>query len=124
MGSGSYIGAHTKIFISDRGTRWEVPDHPAHQPDNSRRNRWDDDVASETGRSKFHKQIRSFLSMCAVAFRSDGLTDDNPKPPPALQKKVKMAGGNKRWIASNPVRLRLFEEFLKKVREKRLREKR
>jgi hypothetical protein len=37
MGTGSYIGAHTKIFISDGGTRWEVSDRPANQPDDSRR---------------------------------------------------------------------------------------
>ncbi len=29
MGNGSYIGAHSKVFISDRGTSWEVPDRSA-----------------------------------------------------------------------------------------------
>jgi hypothetical protein len=121
MGKGTYTGGHTKIFISNSGMKWEVPDRPAEHPDDSRRNRWDAEIGVETGRDlrKVSKQGRSFLSMCAVAFCNDVLTDSNPRPPPTMQKEVKLAGGNKRWIASNPVRLRLFEEFFKKKEPKR-----
>jgi hypothetical protein len=116
MGTGSYIGAHTKVFISDGGTRWEVPDAAANEPDGSRKKRWDEEVAgaSDGGPSGITKEMRSFLSMCAVAFHRDLLTESNPKSPPALHKQIKLAGGNKNWIARDPVRLRLFADFYKK----------
>jgi hypothetical protein len=113
MGRVDYIGGHTIIFISDSGTKWEVPDHPAKQPDNSRRGRWNEDVAVETGR-RMRKEERSFLSMCAVSFRNDVLSESNPTPPPALQRAVKLAGGNKKWIIADTARLRVFEDFFRK----------
>jgi hypothetical protein len=117
MGTGSYTGSHTKVFISNRGTRWEVSDLPARQPDDSRRGRWDEEVVgeSEQGLPRARKEVRSFLSMCAVAFRDDVWNDSNPKPPSVLQKEVRLAGGSKRWIATNRVRLKLFEDFLRKA---------
>src|SRR5262249_36558911 len=117
MGTGSYIGGHTKIFISDEGTKWEVSDRSSDPPDGSRRNRWDAEIGVETGRRlrKVSKESRSFLSMCALAFRRDLLSESHPKPPAFLQREVKLAGGNKKWIASDAVRLRLFEQFFKKA---------
>jgi hypothetical protein len=50
MGTGSYIGAHTKVFISDTGTRWEIPDRPTNEADGSRRKRWDEEVAATPDR--------------------------------------------------------------------------
>lgn len=119
MGTGSYAGGHTKVFISNGGTRWEVPDLPAKQPDDSRRGRWDEEVVGENDQKlrKGRKEARSFLSMCAVAFRDDVWTDSNPKPPPVLQKEVRLAGGSKRWIATSRVRLNLFEHFFRKAGE-------
>jgi hypothetical protein len=120
VGTGSYTGGHTTVFISSLGTRWEVPDHPARQPEDSRRDRWDEEVAGGTeNRSRtVGKEGRSFLSMCAVAFHADLLTESNPKPPPALQKEVRRAGGNKSWIARSRVRLKLFEVFLRKAADR------
>jgi hypothetical protein len=117
MGSGSYIGGHTKVFISERGTRWEVADFPARQSGNSRRKAWDDEVVngSYAARTSVSKEARSFLSMCAVAFRDDSLTDGFPKPHPILQREIRRLGGNKRWIVCDPRRLRLFESVLKKI---------
>jgi hypothetical protein len=119
MGSGSYTGSHTKIFISNLGTRWEVPDLPAKQPDHSRRHRWDEEVVGESEQKlrRVRKEVRSFFSMCAVAFRDDVWTDSNPKPPPVLQKEVRLAGGSKNWIAASRVRLKLFEDFFRKATE-------
>jgi hypothetical protein len=121
MGTGSYIGGHTKIFISDGGTKWEVSDRPAARSDDSTRERWDEEVGVETGRRlrRVSKEGRSFLSMCAVAFRNDALTDHHPKPPSPLQREVKLAGGNKKWIANDPARLGLFEQFYKRSEPKR-----
>lgn len=113
MGKGTYTGGHSKIFVSGSGTVWEVPDQPAQQPDYLRRDRWDEEVLG--GERKVSKQGRSFLSMCATAFRTDTLSDDNPKPPPALQKQVRLAGGNRKWIVSDFHRLKLFETFLNKT---------
>jgi hypothetical protein len=117
MGRGTYAGGHTKIFISEVGTKWEVSDRPQREPGSSLRARWDVEIGVETGQGlrTVSKQGRSFLSMCAKAFRGDVLTDNNPKAPPVLQKEVKLAGGNKKWIASDPVRLRLFEECYRKM---------
>ena len=121
MGSGSYIGGHTKIFISAGGTRWEVTDRPSSRPDDSTRERWDDEVAVGTGRRlrRVSKEGRSFLSMCAVAFRNDVLSESHPKPPARLQREIKLAGGNKKWIASDSARLGLFEQFYKRSEPER-----
>jgi hypothetical protein len=102
MGKGTYTGGHTKIFVTDKGITWEVPDRPADQPDDSRRERRDDENIGRSERT-VSKEARSFLSMCATAFRSDSLTDSHPKPPVALQKQIRRAGGNKRWIATDEV---------------------
>ena len=117
MGTGSYTGGRTKIFITIRGTIWEVPDRPMHQPNDSRRERWDDEVITSSN-ATLSREGRSFLSMCAVAFHSDTLTDNYPKPPPALQKQIRRAGGNKRWIAVDQIRLSLFEKFYKRTKPK------
>jgi len=116
MGIGSYLGGHTKIFISEGGTKWEVSDRPANRSDESIRDRWDGEVGVETGASlrRVSKEGRSFLSMCAVAFRKDILTESHPKPPAHLQREIKRAGGNKKGIASNSARLGLFEQFYKR----------
>jgi len=100
MGTGSYTGGHTKIFITDDGTRWEVPDRPAEQPGGWRRERWDEEIIGRSERT-VSKEAKSFLSMCATAFRSNSLTDNHPKPPVALQKQIRRAGGNKRWITAD-----------------------
>jgi hypothetical protein len=115
MGSGSYTGAHTKIFISDRGTTWEVPDRPLNR-DDPPRGRWDEEVGVETGRGlrSVSKEGRSFLSMCAVAFRNDLLTENHPKPPASLQREIKLAGGNRQWITRASARLELFEQFYRR----------
>jgi hypothetical protein len=120
MGTGNYIGGHTKVFISDGGTRWEVSDAAANEADGSHRKRWDEEVAAtpDRGPSKITKEVRSFLSMCAVAFRRDALTESNPKPPAAVQKQVRVAGGNKSWIARDSSRLRLFADFYKRPKSK------
>jgi hypothetical protein len=87
----------------------------ATQPGSSTLKRWDKKGVEAGG--KIDKQSRSFLSMCAVSFYNDALTDNNPKPPPAMQKELRSAGGNRRWIASDSVRLKAFEDFyLKKTR--------
>jgi hypothetical protein len=114
MGKGTYLGGHSKIFVSGSGTAWEVPDLPAQQPDHSRRDRWHEEMVG--GERKVSKQGRSFLSMCAIAFHDDVLTDSNPKPPPVLQKQVRLSGGNRKWIVSDPDRLRLFEKFLNRTK--------
>lgn len=121
MGTGGYTGGHTKIFISASGTKWEVSDQAQQRSDGSLRNRWDPEIGVETGQGlrPISKQGRSFVSMCAVAFCRDVLSESNPRPPPVLQREVKLAGGNKKWIASNPVRLRLFEDFFRKTESKR-----
>jgi hypothetical protein len=103
MGAGSYLGGHSRIFVSDSGTRWEVPDPAEVRP-------WDASIEVETGR-KIGKEIRSFLSMCAVAFRDDQLSDSNPRPPAILIREIQRAGGNKRWIAEDRSRLALFKSF-------------
>jgi hypothetical protein len=116
MGSGSYIGGHTKIFISDRGTTWEVSDRATNRSDDSSRERWDDEVGVGVGRGlrKVSKEGRSFLSMCAVAFRNDVLSESHPKPPARRQREVNLAGGNRKWIASDRGRFGIFEQFYKK----------
>jgi hypothetical protein len=53
-----------------------------------------------------------------VAFHRDALTESNPKPPAALQKQVRAAGGNKTWIARDSSRLRLFADFYKRPKSK------
>jgi hypothetical protein len=58
--------------------------------------------------------------MCAVAFREDVFTDKVPKPPIVIRNEVKCAGGNKRWIANDPIRWKLFEEFYKSAVERKL----
>jgi hypothetical protein len=117
MGTGSYIGGHTKVFISAGGTRWEVPDRRGRGPNDSMRDRWDDELGVETSRGlrQLGKETRSFLSMCATAFHNDGLSETHPKPLPRLQREIKLAGGNKSWIARDTVRLNLFAYFFKKL---------
>jgi hypothetical protein len=121
MGSGSYTGGHTIVFINAAGTKWEVPDLPTSGPSNSIRSRWDDKVGVETGRGlrRAGKEARSFLSMCAAAFHNDALTETHPKPPGRLQREIKLAGGNKHWIVTDRSRLVLFAQFLKKLELKR-----
>jgi hypothetical protein len=115
MGSGGYTGGHTKVFLSKSGTSWEVSDPFATQPGSPTLKRWDKKGVEAGG--KIDKQSRSFLSMCAVSFYNDALTDNSPKPPPAMQKELRTAGGNRRWIASDSVRLKVFEDFyLKRAR--------
>lgn len=109
---GSYLGGHTKVFVSESGTRWEVPDVPPRSPNSTSRRRWDSNIGVETGRS-VSKETRSFLSQCAVAFLNDALTDTYPNPPPGLTKQIRQAGGNKRWIVFNLTRLKLFENLYK-----------
>ena len=123
MGRGAYLGSHTKIFITKAGTRWEVSDRAQTEPDPSVRKRWDVEIAVETGRKlrKVSKQARSFLSMCAVAFHNDLLTDNHPEAPLALQKAVIGAGGNKKWIVRDSARLRVFEELYRKIKPVRQR---
>jgi hypothetical protein len=104
MGTGSYTGGHTKILS-------------AKEPDDSRPDRWDAKIAVETGR-RITKEGRSFLSMCAVAFCRDVLSDNNPRPPAILQRQIKLTGGNKKWIASDPTRLRLFEDLYRQTESK------
>jgi hypothetical protein len=113
MGTGSYTGGHTTVFVTPKGTRWEAPDRPAEQPDGSLRERWDEEIISRSERT-VSKEARSFLSMCATAFRRDALTDNHPKPPVCLQKQIKRACGNKKWIATDQIRMNLFESFYKK----------
>jgi hypothetical protein len=67
MGRGTYVGGHTKIFITDSGTAWEVPDRPAEQPDDSKKERWDDESIGRNERT-VTKEGRSFLSVCAGRF--------------------------------------------------------
>jgi hypothetical protein len=116
MGRVDYIGGHTIVFVSDGGTKWEAADRPAKQQDDSQRKRWDDEVGVEIGRGhrRVSKVERSFLSMCAVAFCGDVLSDINPKPPVGLQREVRRAGGNKKWIVGDFGRIRMFEEFVKR----------
>src|SRR5258707_13579221 len=115
MGSGGYAGGHTKIFLTKNGTSWEVSNPLPPQPGLSSLKRWDKKGVEAGG--KIDKKSRSFLSMCAVSFYNDALTDNNPKPPPAMRKELRSAGGNRRWIVSDAVRLRIFEDFyLKKAR--------
>jgi hypothetical protein len=113
MGTGSYTGAHTKIFITDSGTKWEVPDQSAKREDGSRRERWDEEIIARSERT-VTKEARSFLSMCATAFRSDCLTHNHP--PVALRKEIRRSGGNKNWIVRDQIRLSLFESFYKKTK--------
>jgi hypothetical protein len=117
MGTGSYVGGHTKVFISAGGTRWEVPDRPVKRTDDLTRERWDNKLGVETGRElrRLGKETRSFISMCAMAFYNDGLSETHPKPLPRLQREIKLVGGNKNWIASDAARLSLFEHFFKKL---------
>lgn len=63
MGTGSYIGAHTKVFISDTGTRWEIPDRPTNEADGSRRKRWDEEVAATPDRSISHHTSMAISSI-------------------------------------------------------------
>jgi hypothetical protein len=58
--------------------------------------------------------------MCAVAFCEDVFTDKVPKPPIVIRNEVKRAGGNKRWIANDPIRLKLFEEFYRNAVERKI----
>jgi hypothetical protein len=44
MGKRTYTGGHSRIFISGSGTVWEVPDLPAQQPDDLRRDRDKNDL--------------------------------------------------------------------------------
>jgi hypothetical protein len=113
MGAGSYLGGHSRIFVSDSGTRWEVSWDVPDRDNNTIRPRWDAHIGVETGR-KMGKEIRSFLSMCAVAFRNDQLSDRNPRPPAILIREIKRAGGNKRWIVEDRSRLAIFESFFLK----------
>ena len=48
---GSYLGGHTKVFVSESGTRWEVPDVPPRSPNSTSPRRWDSNIGVETGRS-------------------------------------------------------------------------
>jgi hypothetical protein len=57
--------------------------------------------------------------MCAVAFRNDVLSESHPKPPARLQREIKLAGGNKKWIATDAARLKLFEQFFKRLETRR-----
>jgi hypothetical protein len=45
MGAGSYTGGHSKVFISDSGTTWEVSDRSAKELTDWRRVRWDPEIA-------------------------------------------------------------------------------
>jgi hypothetical protein len=110
---GSYLGGHTKIFISESGTSWEVPDIPPRQRDFTKRARWDSEIGVEIGRGA-SKETRAFLSQCAVAFFNDSLTDTYPQPPPVLKEQIRQAGGNKRWIIFDFTRLNHFENFYKR----------
>jgi hypothetical protein len=117
MGRSTYTGGHSKIFVNEKGTTWEVPDQPAEQPDDSKKERWDEEIVGRIERT-ISKEARSFLSMCAKAFRNDSLTDNHPKPPVALQKQIRGAGGNKRWIVTDQIRLSLFESLYKRANSK------
>src|ERR1700730_15446351 len=117
MGTGSYTGGHTKIYITDNGTKWEVLDRSAEQADRSRREGWDEEIIGRSERT-VSKEARSFLSICATAFRGDSLTENHPMPPVALRKQIRRAGGNKKWIATDQIRLSLFESFYKKTKPK------
>src|SRR5688572_789492 len=111
----TYRGGHTKVFISQSGTSWEVPDHSQVVADPGVRKRWDEETVGEAGdRPEVEKQARSFLSMCAMAFWHDALTNESPPALPELKKQVRRAGGNKRWIVGSATRLGLFEQYYKK----------
>jgi hypothetical protein len=119
MGRGSYLGGHTKIFPSDGGTKWKLTDQPQSNTEGPRK-RWDGEIgvlANQELRS-IGKQRRSFLSMCAVAFCEDALTDGVPKPPAVIQKEVRHAGGNRRWIAGNALRLKQFKDLYEAAKRK------
>jgi hypothetical protein len=117
MGKGGYLGGNSEVRITEDGTQW-APEQEVDAP--PKEERWSPTVGVETG-PELHARAkirRSFISMCAVAFRNDKLTDKEPAPPDPLRKEVRAAGGNRRWICQDPARLALFERLLKQRPER------
>jgi hypothetical protein len=112
MGRGGYLGGHTRIFPSEGGTTWKLIDRPQPKTEDPRK-RWDREpgVPPSEEQRGIRLQRRSFLSMCAVAFCGDVLTDNVPEPPDVIRKEVKHAGGNRRWIAGDALRLKHFKDL-------------
>jgi len=119
MGRGGYLGGHTKIFPSDGGTTWKLNDPPQPKTEEPRK-RWDRESDAPLGEAQriIRLQRRSFISMCAVAFCGDALTDNVPKPPTVIRKEVNHAGGNRRWIADDALRLKQFKDLYEAARRK------
>lgn len=46
------------------------------------------------------------------------LTDSVPKPPAVIQNEVKNAGGNRRWIAGDALRLKQFKDLYEAAKGK------
>jgi hypothetical protein len=85
------------IAAKDRGSTQEVGPRPGVPPSEEQRG--------------IRLQRRSFLSMCAVAFCGDVLTGNVPEPPAVIWKEVTHAGGNRRWIAGDALRLKHFKDL-------------
>jgi hypothetical protein len=115
---GSYNGGSTKISLSDKGTGWETKwDQLVAVGEYF--SRWDkrDDFAHEPSvqeHKRRRKEFTYFFRACAVAFANETLTRDFPPAPPFLRNRIRKAGGNTEWLASDKEALNLLTRMLKK----------
>jgi hypothetical protein len=129
----TYLGGGTIVRLSNDGTSWETPDaaerqraggkrRPAAPTDRRPTTR---EIEAEERREAFQvaierkdqqKQIRSFVSQCALAYSRNRLTRTFPCAPDPLRKLIQTAGGNVSWLEADPsLRTVFYDAYCKFV---------
>jgi hypothetical protein len=100
MSKDHYLGGHTKIFVSKKGTVWDsrwdknILEHAGQSFE-----RWDtrDKIENDGGVQKEkrrRKQYTYFVLACARAVVEETLSTNFPPAPDFLRRDIKGAGGN------------------------------
>lgn len=118
MGSGGYVGSHTKIFLSEDGTVW--PEDIVAGPAPSKR--WANDAiwpdTSDQRRKSDHKKHEfRILAAYATAFHTKTRPPSIHNVPTTLLEIIRQAGGVIDWINQDEARLSRFWKFVEQHRE-------
>ena len=126
MGKSSYIGSGTIIKAAENGTIWVGSVDPAGsassgssktisqliRDDNKAPSDKDIKAQLEIDNKSDKKEIRSFVSQCALAHTKGELTAEKPNPPSSIRKRIINSGGNINWLSSNKVRQHSFHKSI------------
>jgi hypothetical protein len=126
MGRGTYSGGSSTIRVREDGTTWGSSDSaenkkqrvPIWRSHGRRPTEKEIELEQQREDSQERKILRSFISECVTAYAAKLLTATHPIAPRSLQKRIKNAGGNIRWLEANSRHQALFHGIYCRILKK------